>query len=307
LVQKSTGKTPTKRTKVVLGFDNEVYRVKTQDGPNFIARIHRFGEIKPSQEVWAMEQSRKAGVPVPEVFFAGSINLPDGEHEAMVLSEVDGKPLSEIKSSLSKPELDRAHESAGQVLRNIHSIKAGGFYHRQPDGVWDFSTWESFIESAIKGRSAERSTILDSGFSDDDFDFMINRLRFYGEEFPCHQPVLNHGDYEAGHIFVDKGLNVSGIIDFGMFQGAPAIHDFAFFTLFSKKEPLANLEALIRGYGKHEMFDDRFELRLNLHMLSLQMGHLAHEAKQGNDEDAKMITERLQRTLNTLKELKNGS
>lgn len=54
--------------------------------------------------------------------------------------------------------------------------------------------------------------------------FMIDMIKRYRDEFPCRQPVLNHGDYLPGHIFVDEALRITGVIDFGMYEGSPPAH-----------------------------------------------------------------------------------
>ena len=52
-------------------------------------------------------------------------------------------------------------------------------------------------------------------------------LKHYGAHFGCDQPVLCHGDYLPEHVFVDADLNVTGVIDFGLYQGEHPIFDLA--------------------------------------------------------------------------------
>lgn len=299
IVKNATGNNPVKREKIVKGYDNEVYSIETEQGNNFIVRIRRFGEVEFRQEAWAIEQSKNAGVPVPQVFFVGNIPTKDGANlEVMVLEKLDGDSLANIRQTIDDANLRKILVEAGKILAKIHSVKSGGFYQRHENGEWDFSDWEREMDSSIKDRSGEKELILSAGFSPSDFDFMIEMMKKYKTEFPCTQPVLNHGDYLPEHIFVGKDLRISGIIDFGMFQGAPPIHDLAYLSF---EEPKLDISAIKEGYSNKALFDDNFEMRLNLHKLGLQMGHLAHNIRIGDNTQAQTISGELRKTLQFLK------
>ncbi|NIP26422.1 MAG: aminoglycoside phosphotransferase family protein, partial [Phycisphaerae bacterium] len=145
----------------------------------------------------------------------------------MVQRKLPGTALSDRQKSLTQQELQAVFRQAGEILSKIHSIKVNGFYKRQADGSWDFATWQKVMISALKDRAAEKTFILASGFSEIEFNVMLGLLKKYKDEFACDQPVLCHGDFLPDHIFVDDHLVISGIIDFGEFQGGPPIHDFA--------------------------------------------------------------------------------
>ena len=104
LVQRATGRRPTARTKISRGYDNEVYRVDTDGGGSVVVRIHRFGEIGPRQESWALERCLEAGVPVPQVLSVETVRLPDGEFDAMVQECVAGVPLNDVMREMSEAD-----------------------------------------------------------------------------------------------------------------------------------------------------------------------------------------------------------
>jgi len=293
LVKKATGKTAQERNRIVAGFDNEVYDVATDDR-NYIVRIARFGEVPFSQEEWAIGQCQKADVPVPEILFNDKIDADGRILEAMVMSKLEGQSLRAVIKKLQPKELDDILRQAGAILGNIHSIKVDGFYQRHIDGSWDFPDWDAMLDANIKDRLAEKSPTVAAGFDERAFEFMIESMRRYKIEFPCKSPVLNHGDYLPEHIFVDDKLKVSGIIDFGMFQGAPPVYDFAFFSF---EEPNLNLEALKDGYQNKAVFGGDFTTELNLHKIGLEMGHLAYQSKIGNRQGVEFITRRLRQGL----------
>lgn len=294
LVQKATGTEPVSREKIVRGYDNEVYLVRTSQDREFIVRIRRHGEVEFRQEAWAMEQCKKAGVPVPEIFMVGNVPIQNETLEVMILGKLSGQSLAALREKIEEKELRKILVEAGQILKKIHSIKVGGFYQRHEEEIWDFPDWDSVMNSSIRGRSAEKDFIISGGFSEEDFTFMIETMEKHKRQFPCKEPVLNHGDYLPEHIFVGPDMKISGIIDFGMFQGAPRIHDIAYLNF---EEPNLDLKAIKEGYGGREIFGESFDLQLNMYKLMLQIGHLAHNVKIGNTIQAKTISSELRKTL----------
>ena len=280
LVKRAVESDPVEIEGAARGYDNEVYFVKTIDGNVFVVRVKRFGEVSFRQEAWAMERCRETGVPVPKIFLVDEVSFGGRRMEVMVQSKVLGKSLSEIQKRLSKEEFIEILRRVGEVLGRIHSVKVYGFWRRLDSGRWSLVGWERYMRSIIRDRSSERRYILSAGFSQEDFDFMIDMLWKYREEFPCDQPVLCHGDLLPEHIFVnvEEDFEITGVIDFGEFQGAPNIHDF---DVLSFECPTFDLLPLLEGYPYRECLNDDFEMRLNLHKLALLMGYLAHHMKIG--------------------------
>lgn len=294
LVQKATGQQPQSSQKIVRGYDNEVYAVKTQQGQVCIVRINRHGKTGFDQEAWALEKCRAAGVPVPEILLIDVIEVDEHKDSVMVQRKLPGAALSDIQKSLTQNELQAVFCQAGEILSKIHSIKVNGFYKRHADGSWDFSTWHKVMMSALKDRAAEKTFILASGFSETEFNVMLGLLKRYRDGFVCDQPVLCHGDFLPDHIFVDERLVISGIIDFGEFQGGPPIHDFARLSL---GHPEIKLDWLKFGYADKTIFEHNFGTRLTLHKIPLQMGYLAHYVQSGNTEAATVTAAGLRTTL----------
>jgi aminoglycoside phosphotransferase (APT) family kinase protein len=299
LVRDATGKTPQWRRKIVAGNANEVYRVATDDGESVFVRVRHFGEHSLEQEEWAMEQARRAGVPIPAVHAVATLRLVGEELEAMVLAEAEGSPLSSLIGRLDKRDLTTALGGAGATLRALHSVRAEGFYHRHKDGRWDFPDWPSIAASMVEGRSGERDEIRAAGFGKRDIEFMLAMLARYGEEFPCSQPVLCHGDYVPDHIFVGDDLRVSAVIDFGMFQGGAPIIDFT----HDVAHPGFYIDYLREGYGGVWATSHTFEQELALSSLNNQIGHLAHNLRIGNAAEAARVRDALAETVATLRRL----
>lgn len=128
---------------------------------------------------------------------------------------------------------------------------------------------------------------------------MMQFVKRYGKEFDCDSPVLCHGDYTPDHVFINDNLRVCGVIDFGDYQGNHPVHDFAILRLWEDEQ---TEKAVRQGYTKRALFDDRFELRLHLHSLVVQIGNLAHHIQISNHPEILSYAQGLRTTLRWLKE-----
>jgi hypothetical protein len=140
-------------------------------------------------------------------------------------------------------------------------------------------------------RAAERPLLLLAGFSDQDVDLMLSIQK---QELPVRQPVLCHGDFLPGHLFFDDQLHLTGVIDFGEFQGGTPLVDFANLSMDCPDVDLAWLQC---GYPNQALFDEMFARQLFLIKVGMQMGYLAHYIQQGNAEEAAPIAAGLRASL----------
>lgn len=298
LVRRAAGKEAVAFERVVEGNNNEVYVVRTDAQDQYITRITHAGESGASEEAWCLRTCADAGVPVPEVLAAESIEIDGVGFDAMVLTKLPGAPLSDILGSLSSTGRAHAWNQMGTVLRRIHSIRVDGFYKRDQDGKWDFPDWRAFAESNLDSRTEERPFLLDAGFDENDVTYMLEMIRRYGDEFDCAEPVLCHGDFLPEHVFFDESLNVTGVIDFGLYQGNHAIHDFA---IVAMDYGIPEVRLLQEGYGHRDILDDRFDVRLHLHLVPLEIGFLAHVMKT-NQPSVQEHVRGLRRTIAWLRD-----
>ena len=176
LVKKATRCTPTTRQEVVRGNDNEVYIVKTEELHDFVVRIKRSGEVSLAQESWAITPCKKAGVRVPEVRFVGTIESEFESLEAMVQDAVPGQPLSDLAEHLNDQDFRCALHQAGEELAKIHNITVQGFYQYDLEHGWDYQSWSEVGASMVQNRSKERDLIVQNGFTEPEFDFMVQLL-----------------------------------------------------------------------------------------------------------------------------------
>lgn len=294
VARRATGRDAERIERIVRGYDSEVYRVALRAGEPVIVRIRRYGSVSYASEAWAIEACRAAGAPVPDVLLVVTVPADGAEREVMVQRAVPGRPLSELRGALSRSELARVWAQAGEALARIHSVPAGGFYKMRRPGSWDFPDWESVAEAARRDRRSDLEELRGHGYGEADLEALWEMLEAGLSEFPCHAPSLLHGDYLPGHLFVDDGLRLRGVIDFGDFQGSPRIGDIANLRM---NEPDVDLRWLRDGYGGQEPFDERFERRLLLAGAGLQIGYLAHFLREGNAEEAAVVHRAIRETL----------
>lgn len=294
LVHRAVGAFPTTMSRVVRGYDNEVYRAGVGDRHVFV-RIKRFGEdLDFTGEAWAMGQARDAGVPVPQLLLVDAIAAEDGStRPTMVLAAAEGTEISR-RSDLSPADRSVVLRRAGEVLARLHTVRTPGFWRAAADGSWPTGDWESLMDRFVDGRAAERALIVSTGFTDAEFDRMLDLMRSYTREFPCRQPVLCHGDFQLDHIFIDDTLHVSGLIDFGMFGGGPPVGDFACMTYAL---PPSDVDAILAGYGLPTRAQRR---AIDLHTIGVAIGNLAHEVGIGDTVSAERGARSLAATLRRL-------
>jgi aminoglycoside phosphotransferase (APT) family kinase protein len=300
MVARATGEKPVSRAKVVRGNDNEVYLVATGAGADYVVRIRRSGEVGFAAEAWAIEECRKAGVPVAQVHLVGWEEHDGEQLEFMVQSRLPGRPLDEVGPELSEREWGEILLQAGQVLGKVHSVGVGGFYHRDPDGNWDFADWQGIMDSTVRDRSREEEWILGAGFAEEEFSQMIRLIERYREEFDCQQPVLCHGDFLPEHILVNDDLQICGVVDFGMYQGNHPIQDLAVIAMAETK---MDLTKVLAGHPQRGRLSDRFEVRLHLHRLTLEMGFLAHHLRIQHYPEIESNRRSLRSTFDHLRDL----
>jgi aminoglycoside phosphotransferase (APT) family kinase protein len=299
LIKEATGQDGQGREQIVRGYANEVYRVWTRQGEEFIVRIRQHGGLSFHQEAWAMTRCRDAGAPVPTVYLVKTIATADQPHEVMVVHSVPGRVLSDIQSGLTTAELAYIYMQVGAAMRAIHSIIVDGFSRLHTDGTWDFPDWSSLARAELRDRETDAPILRQAGLSTAEVEQllqMISTMPILG----CPQPVLCHGDLAADHFFIDDQLQLTGVIDFGQFQGGPPALDFAVLLMYHPELELAWLQ---RGYQPSARFDENFVRQLLVEQARVQMSYLAYDVRDGNADDSAMALQGLRTTLHAWERL----
>jgi aminoglycoside phosphotransferase (APT) family kinase protein len=300
LLESTIGTRATTFEQIIRGADNEVYCVTLANGQSCYIRIMRSDrDDVPGgvhEEVWCLEACRQTGTKVPEVLGVGAVRDGDTTLDALVLSTIPGIHFSETLPQISADDKRKVWNQIGEQLSRIHDVKAGGFYRWNPDGEWDFASWEAACDDSYTCRSREMPQIVAAGFPESDVELALSYIRRYKEEFGCDQPVLCHGDIRPSHVLVDTSLNVTGIVDFGMYTGDHPVQDFAYISTENKG---MMPDGLLEGYGR--IVDERFELRLHYHLVAYLIGYLAYHIQIPNHPETPELIRNFADNLNWLK------
>lgn len=303
LVRRATGSAIDELGRIIRGYVNEVYRVRTTSGAEFCVRLRRFGESEHTVEweAWAMGQARGAGAPVADVLLAERLRLDDTEVPAMVLEWMPGTPLARVEPQLSEADLRRVCVAMGTAFATINSVPVGGLWLPTDDGDWPEMTSEQMMAGYAEMIRSERADAYTGGLTADEFERTLQLLRIYGDEFPCKQAVLCHNDMSPEHVLVDDDLRITGVIDFGNWCGAADVGDLGH-LLYAR--PDLELAPFLEGYGSPQRTDATFLTRVRLQALTQAIGHLTHEVRETDWERAAVTARTLRSLLDALSPLR---
>lgn len=275
-VRRALGADVLARERIVRGLVNEVHLVRTSRR-SCVVRIDRSGSADFAAEAWAMDQARRAGVPVADVLLVDRLREGDDDHAVMVLSVLPGRPLVDLESRLSPAELREVLLAAGALLATLHSVPAPGVWKPEADGTWN--TWDDIKGGFLAERRADREALLSAGLSETEAAQVLELVARCIGEHPWTDPVLCHGDFVPDHLYVDEDLRIRGLIDFGMFHGGPPVSDLAYLRF---ARPDLDQAAVLAGYGVGETDAEFLLRRRDLHAVTHAVGYLAHSIQVGD-------------------------
>lgn len=269
--------------RIVIGQMNEVYDITTQDGQNIIVRISPEQDPRFEAERWALDASRKAGVPTPKVFLVQKATANKKVITFCVEEKLPGKSLYDLLKT-NKPKLNNTIQQIGDVLSKIHTVKVDGFGYLQPNGKgWDI-TFSSIMLDLIEKEAELLKAAVQWGIPHSNVKRGLALLEENTNLYKYDKPRLTHGDFGLPHILVDND-SITGIIDMQECSGNHPIFDFVYWeTSYGEEIPL---QQVIDSYSDKTLFDKTFEPLFNLVLLRqclwMLMVHVEHENPHGID------------------------
>ena len=149
----------------------------------------------------------------------------------------------------------------------------------------------------VRERRADVPVLQSAGLTEAETDALLAIVRIM-PTLSAPRPVLCHGDLGMDHIFVDDALKVTGLIDFGNWQGGPRELDFAVLTMYHPDVRLAWLEPTYAA-----PVDREFNRRVLVEQVSVMMGFLAHDLRQGNADYAALAVQGMRAALGAWRRL----
>ncbi len=296
LVEEVMNAEVTNLERVTEGYVNEVYRAGFVSAPTVFVRIKRRGGAAFDSEAWALNTARRAGVPVPVVYAVTTLEA-DEPLEVMVLGSVSGQSLGELWPNLGEASQKQVIGSLGTALGPMHGTEVGGWGKRIGES-WEHADWESRALGAVRERSADVPVLRQAGLTETETDALLAVVQVM-PTLSAPPPVLCHGDLGMDHLFVDDALTLTGVIDFGMWQGGPRELDFAVLTMYHPDVQLGWLEQTYQAAP----FDQAFYRRVLIEQVNTGMGFLAHDLRQGNADYADLALAGMRATLKAWQEL----
>ncbi len=285
LVRRATGERLDEVTRIVEGYDNEVYRARTTGRQDLFLRIGRFGGTleRSTREVRAIEAARAAGVPGPEVLLLDTVLIEEHEFPVTVQRAVPGRALGHVLAGLSDRQRDRILVDLGGLIARLNGVPAE-------------RDWATVARAQLAARTERRDQALAGGLSAAEFELIIGLLTELAE-WPHPESVLCHGDLSPGHVFVGDDLGITGVIDFGDCQSAPPVHDLAIWRVRAARYDLP-LAPLLAGYGASP--GPSFQRRLDLHTLAVALPSLEIGVDDEDEACVRRSRTLIRRLLKTL-------
>lgn len=275
-VQRSTGTAPSSLERLTVGDENEVYRTHL-DASTVYVRIRRPDTTGFAPELWAMDQARAAGIPVPTVLATGVIeSTNERPREAMVINAARGNQLAGQLPSFNAADRHSILHDLGAVVARLHAIPTPGTGRLDPSG-----TWPDVGEEAHRfiSRCRDQLTQLNpAGLRKDEIDRIAQLIGTSPDTPTRANPVICHGDLHAAHVFV-VDLQITGIIDWGLCHGGSSIDDLASMLLLYDAP---DFDTILAGHGTPEDVGGDLHHRLALSVVNQAIGHIAWHVHIGN-------------------------
>lgn len=293
LIRRSTRRGIEELHRLTLGDENEIYRAGLSDGSVVYARIRRPGEGDFGPEVWAMEQARAAGLPVPIVLAVDEIGSEtDPARSAMVIAESPGRQLADLLPTLSPEQRHVAMTNIGRALAKLHAIRTPGVRRPDLNGHWPdpLEAHLAFIAEGV----GQRPHLVTAGLTSAEVAAIIEQIGKSPDTPATEDPVLCHGDLHSAHVFVDDDLEVCGIIDWGLWHGGSAIGELATMSMAYKP---ADFGAILTGHGTSLDDHPTLRRRLALSVINQAVGHVAWHESIGNADGTAYYVRALRNSL----------
>jgi aminoglycoside phosphotransferase (APT) family kinase protein len=286
LVRSASGSTVGTQSRIIGGEGNEVWAITTRSGDDLILRVSRSTTF--AAELWATEQARRMGVPVPEVLLVeDAVPTDDMQVAIWIHRTIHGQPLDTLREEQTTRRLTA---DAGELLALIHTVSTSGYGPIDAQGRGQLNGFSAYL--SWDDRAADAA--LANGISRTDVDEAAQLLETYQHVWAT-PPHLLHGDWLPEHILIQDGT-VAGIIDFGNTRSGDPAYDIAYWQFFWDTD-LYSSSALLEGYRRAGDSGELLDLRAHLCRLGLSMRAISYYTETGRTFPAQHSAQRFTEAL----------
>lgn len=280
-VKKACGSNITRSDRLIVGQDNEVYDVTTDNTQDLIVRISHKDDPRFEAERWALDAARQAGVPTPKVLLVEPAQYGTNDVTFCVEEKLPGVPL-DVAIKEGDRRTEAAIEMVGDILNKLHSVQVDGFGYLQPDGKGWPITFTSIMldlnEQQTELSAAAKQWRVPAAWITQGLQLLNDNERLYD----YHEPSLVHGDIGLPHILVDDG-KVTGVIDMQECSGNHPVFDFVHWDAYWND--IVPTTKIMASYGNKDLFGGNYEPLFHLALLRqslwMLMVHVDHENPHG--------------------------
>jgi aminoglycoside phosphotransferase (APT) family kinase protein len=256
------------------GTNSAVFEVRARDGRAVVVKVYSdrlHWKLEKEVFVYGLLDGVDLAAPVPAVLAADESKalLPQN---VLVLTRLDGVPVSSLVDRLSDRELARITRQIGAFLRSLHELGFDAFGYVGTDGiVRAHDTNLRYMRFQFDKKLREFAELG----GDDALRRRIERHVDRREELlaGCRRAVYCHNDVNYGNVLVaddGSGRRMSGMLDFENVLAGDPLLDLAKAHCYSSRRNERLLAALVGGYGDvRDGWREALDLYVLYHWLEL--------------------------------------
>ena len=225
-----------------------VYEIRTDGAAPLIVKLYApRWRSKLVKEVYVYRLLARHGIRhIPRVLHAAPYGVAALPLAYLVMTRLDGQPLSEVRDDLTGTDLARVYRRLGELLAAVHRITQDHWGYLTTRVVDVKPTNTAYMTDQFARKLRE----FDSLGGDPVLARAIDRHVARHESLfaACTRPVLCHNDFHDGNVLVCDG-RVTGFVDVEGAVAADPLLDLARTDYYALRDDPARRDAFLGGYG----------------------------------------------------------
>lgn len=236
--------------RVPKGFASESWRVKTDVGELLVKIRRRAADAaKLRSQAEALRLARSAGVPAPEILYAGASEAL-GDRPLIVLRYIPGVDAEEALPRMDNHQRGSLFSDLGEAVGRLHEIGLPKFTDRIGTPEADLDRWADAV-----GQRAERVALRNREIgllSAPEVNTVVHRLTRVAENVSgVVTPALTHHDLYLANVLLRDG-RFAALLDFEQARASDPMFDFVKLGMWVFARWPGSFEPFVAAY-RHRM------------------------------------------------------